>query len=590
MLGPSEQMTASLNRYRDYLGHEYAWLVIDCREQLHADAIAACCGTLQAGGLLVLLLPEQPSPFALRLLDHAACFAEIQQQPANESTWHAIGEACQQLSRVTPNNVAPEALKQQQQIVEQLLGSQSPQLLIADRGRGKSATLGLAAKQWLASHHGELLITAPHPSAIAQVKRYVGANHERLRFRPWDKLLQQSPAANSPLIIDEAAAIPLPQLRRLCQHYQPLWLATTVAGYEGCGRGFVVHFEQWLRQRYPQLGYCQLQQPLRWAADDPLERWLWSALLLQQPSATATSSGIDERYHDCHASELDDSLLAQAFDLLLQGHYQSSPNDLKLLLDDPQQRLLLASENGQITGVVWYSQEGPLSAELAVAVQRGQRRPAGNLIPQAVGYYLQQQWALRHRCWRIVRIVVTTAQRRQGLGSQLLQQLRQQAQQQRIDWLATSYGYTQPLSRFWLNNHYQTIRISQRLDKSSGRPACFAAQALSTELQPPLATLVTYQQQQQRWREQQLSTTDVAQFAPPLLDIIDALYDAFINAYIGFNDAQFALFCQHQRGLICLPQTLHRAIDEAQLAQRLQQPSRASALAYLRQHLNLLKN
>ncbi|WP_287831238.1 tRNA(Met) cytidine acetyltransferase TmcA domain-containing protein, partial [Idiomarina sp.] len=60
---------AATNRYRDFLGHEFNQVVIDCRNQLNFDAIAALCGTLMAGGELVLLTPQQPSPALNRLID-----------------------------------------------------------------------------------------------------------------------------------------------------------------------------------------------------------------------------------------------------------------------------------------------------------------------------------------------------------------------------------------------------------------------------------------------------------------------------------------------------------------------------------------
>lgn len=44
------------------------------------------------------------------------------------------------------------------------------------------------------------------------------------------------------LIVDEAAAIPGPLLRQLVTRFPRTLLTTTVQGYEGTGRGFLLKF------------------------------------------------------------------------------------------------------------------------------------------------------------------------------------------------------------------------------------------------------------------------------------------------------------------------------------------------------------
>ncbi len=44
------------------------------------------------------------------------------------------------------------------------------------------------------------------------------------------------------LIVDEAAAIPAPLLRQLVSRFPRTLLTTTVQGYEGTGRGFLLKF------------------------------------------------------------------------------------------------------------------------------------------------------------------------------------------------------------------------------------------------------------------------------------------------------------------------------------------------------------
>ncbi|MFP3354714.1 hypothetical protein R0K04_25520, partial [Pseudoalteromonas sp. SIMBA_153] len=47
-----------------------------------------------------------------------------------------------------------------------------------------------------------------------------------------------------------------------------------------------------------------------------------------------------------HASDLEEGMLQQCFQLLLNAHYRSSPNDLNLLLTEPGHKLAYQSTNG----------------------------------------------------------------------------------------------------------------------------------------------------------------------------------------------------------------------------------------------------
>ena len=68
------------------------------------------------------------------------------------------------------------------------------------------------------------------------------------------------------LIIDESGTMPIAQLIALCQHFLGVLMTTTVQGYEGTGRGFILK----LGDSIPKLQNYQLTVPIRWAQDDPL--------------------------------------------------------------------------------------------------------------------------------------------------------------------------------------------------------------------------------------------------------------------------------------------------------------------------------
>ncbi|MFP3345534.1 tRNA(Met) cytidine acetyltransferase, partial [Halomonas sp. SIMBA_159] len=80
--------------------------------------------------------------------------------------------------------------------------------------------------------------------------------------------------------VDEAAAIPAPMLQKMLSSYSRVVFASTIHGYEGTGRGFAIKFTSVLDAMTPQWRACSMTSPIRWAAGDPLERWLFETLLL----------------------------------------------------------------------------------------------------------------------------------------------------------------------------------------------------------------------------------------------------------------------------------------------------------------------
>ncbi|AVJ56590.1 tRNA cytosine(34) acetyltransferase TmcA [Idiomarina sp. OT37-5b] len=497
------QADAQLSRYRDYLGHEFDQVTIDCREQLHVDAIAALSGTVVAGGQLQLLTGSTESPMLRRL----------------RSNWAEPTAPAPPLPRLP----TPE----QQQLSQHLRDTKTTHLLLADRGRGKSHTLGQAVARQLQQHPQQrLLVTAPRKANAKVLLQSAPA----AQFVAWDKLLAEQ-KGDALLVIDEAAGIPLWATQRLCQLYRPWLLATTINGYEGCGKGFAVHFTDWAQQQFAAVRFHRLDTPIRWPAGDPLEHWLEQALLLTPAPPTLTH--ITSR-QTVHASSLPDDALHQAFELLLQAHYQSSPNDLALLLNDPHQFLTLEYQDNRVVGVTWSALEGPLPEPIRDAIVTGKRRPKGNLLPQAIGYFLQQRWALSHKWCRVVRIAVADAYRRQGIASQLLQRVKQWATQQQCQFIGTSFGFSQALGAFWQYNDFHAVRTSTALDRVSARHQHIMACCLHEPVEQ-WSALLEYGAAERDWV--------LHKRLQPLTDntVVAAIEQGFRQGYLPRASAEFAL-------------------------------------------------
>lgn len=146
--------------------------------------------------------------------------------------------------------------------------------IIAPRGRGKSALAGMFIEQY----HGSVIVCAPAKNSTDVLSSHT---NKTVSFYSPDTLLAlciNNEIQSDWLIIDEAASLPIAQLETLCRYFPSVLMTTTVQGYEGTGRGFMLK----LGVSIPNLHTYQLQTPIRWAKDCPLENWLNQLLLLDE--------------------------------------------------------------------------------------------------------------------------------------------------------------------------------------------------------------------------------------------------------------------------------------------------------------------
>jgi tRNA(Met) cytidine acetyltransferase len=317
------------------------------------------------------------------------------------------------------------------------------------------------------------------------------ANHDRidtvsgaqLRFLPIRDLLREKPEAEV-VMVDEAAAIPVFLLKRVLLGWPRVAFASTVHGYEGAGRGFAIRFRQILDQTTPQWQSQTLSQPVRWAKGDPLEPLISELFLLgaehnpgDLPEA-APGEVVIEPWQPAQASEAE---LADAFGLLVDAHYRTTPADLRQWMDDLAARSWRALINGETVGVLWGAVEGGLSKELAEQVASGRRRVRGHLLPQSLASHSGFPEAASQRCLRIIRIAVTAKARRAGIGRGLVAAAAAGAEQEGLDFTGTSFGGSSDLYDFWASCGLEFVRIGLRQEATSGEYPIQMACALSAE-------------------------------------------------------------------------------------------------------------
>lgn len=464
---------------RTLLGREFQHAIFDARSGLDAEALAALAGTLKAGSWLVLLVPpwqrwpclpdadssrwsDSPQPIATPNFIHhlQKCVSDDsesclwqQHQPLRlpdfhpRPAWH-------------PANGSPE--REQAEILA-ALQSMPPGVAVvtAPRGRGKSALAGML----LRGLAGNALVTAPTKAATDVLAQHAG---DKFSFIAPDALLAQPEIQHAEwLIIDEAAALPAPQLRQLIARFPRTLLTTTVQGYEGTGRGFLLKFCAAIES----LRRYSLQAPIRWAQGDPLEALIDGILMFDEADITRV---VQDEVSLAVVERSEGWRLGQMYRLLSGAHYRTSPLDWRRMLDAHGQHFIAACCGEETVGAAWLVEEGGLDEDLSRAVWAGQRRPRGNLVAQSLAAHGGSPLAATLHGLRVSRIAVHPLRQRQRLGQQLIAMAKANAPRG-TDYLSVSFGYTDELWRFWKSCGFVLARVGSHREASSG---CYTAMAL----------------------------------------------------------------------------------------------------------------
>lgn len=359
--------------------------------------------------------------------------------------------------------------------------------MTAGRGRGKSAAMGLAVAAAIAFGYANIFVTSPSPDNLGTFFEFVTKGLEALAYKEhldWElhagtqgelrgkalrvvvkrerrQVVQYISPSDADklgqaelLVIDEAAAIPLPLVRRLLGPYL-VFLSSTVNGYEGTGRSLSLKLIKSLRTAQTakpstttasagagarSLVEISLEQPIRYAQGDPIERWMNDLLCLDATSSAPLARGLPG-VEDCDLylvnrdalfsyHKLSEQFLHQMMALYVASHYKNTPNDLQLLADSPAQRLFALlgppPADGSLPDVLCVVQvalEGRITQSSVQASMARGARASGDLIPWAISTQFQDQDFPTLSGARIVRIATHPNATRMGYGSRALQLL-----------------------------------------------------------------------------------------------------------------------------------------------------------------------
>ncbi|KAI9890838.1 MAG: hypothetical protein M1814_003622 [Vezdaea aestivalis] len=377
--------------------------------------------------------------------------------------------------------------------------------LTAARGRGKSAALGVAVAAAIAHGYSNIFITSPSPENLKTLFEFIFKGFDKLNYvdhSDYTIIQSTNPDFNKAIVrvnvhrqhrqviqyiqpedahvlgqaelvvIDEAAAIPLPLVRKLMGPYL-VFMASTINGYEGTGRSLSLKLIQQLRdQSYGtskrkgtedetainrsngaatkagngilvssrSLREIKLSEPIRYGIGDKVEKWL-NNLLCLDATLPRNRAGLQGCPHPSQCQLLhvnrdtlfsfhpvSEKFLQHMMALYVASHYKNSPNDLQLMSDAPAHSLFVlvppidanSTRLPEPLCVIQVALEGQISRQSVLSgLGRGQRA-GGDLIPWLVSQQFQDMDFAGLSGARIVRIATNPDYINMGYGSRAL--------------------------------------------------------------------------------------------------------------------------------------------------------------------------
>ena len=568
------------------LGEEYDGVIFDARDKFDPNALGIISGVLRSAGMLIIFLPEKEQWIEW----DSNYMLHFKKLLANREGVYYIDEAnklaenCPRIPICEEDSTdvqSPYKSIEQKETVDELVRLISTEIdvctvLTSGRGRGKTSSLGLLVAKLVEVKKYRVLITAPRksitepffkhllkqcPDAIASKFGYE-INQSIVEFIAPDALLTNKPEADV-LLVDEAAAIPLPMLKAVLNHYRKVIFSSTTHGYEGTGRGFVLKFYDLLNSWRPDWLKIELHQPIRWGKNDYLESWIEDVLFLNAKSDGLINFPVQPE--DCQFELVDrrllvrdESKISSIFSLLVSAHYRTSPADFQYLLDDNNVRIYSLSFMGSILGVLAVSVEGGFDKDLSTDIFRGVRRPKGHLLAQTLCFHAGYESAAQLKYARVMRIAIHPDVQQHGFGSYFLQQVVEQERINGIDVFGSSFSATFELLKFWQKAGMTILRFGFSRDHVTASHAVVVGMSLSERGKELVDTLASK-------FDRDLSSWEVGPLSSLSVDIKN-----YLHSNVKDHDQSFSpvdgvdvnSFANHNRNYeACVP-SINRLIAE----------------------------
>lgn len=429
--------------------------------------------------------------------------------------------------RVFPDEIYEMALTQDQvnviKIIEDHLvpkpGKKHVAIVVtADRGRGKSSAIGISMVGFIKEmlkfkNKVRIAVTASEPLSVQSLMelasdtlKAVGMKHkeivkegnvielkgDRFSIEYWEPYTVLRMNVDV-VVVDEAAGIPVPLLHKIWRKFKRTVYATTIHGYEGAGRGFSIRFLKRLKEHpKTKLIMYEMEEPIRYAATDPIERFQFDVLLLDAEPDQLTEEDLklieegdfeyvmyDPEYLFSKEGEKE---LRSLFGIYVLAHYRNEPDDLGRIADAPHHsiRAIKIRKTGKIVAAAQLAEEGGLPDDIIDELLMGGKIP-GNIIPDRLLKHLRIRDFGKGVGWRIVRIAVHISVQGKGIGSFLLQKLVEEAKRRNYSWIGAGFGVSKELMNFWMKNEFLPVHMSPDRNQVSGEYTSLVIKPLTKE-------------------------------------------------------------------------------------------------------------
>ncbi len=517
LLGKFDDIDYSSSEY--YLGKTYDLVVLDLVDNFQPNYIGRLVDLTSGGGLIVMYtdnLTENKifrnsiarngvvynfyeERFRRKLKEHQGIFSIDTEYHVNRFVGEVkpTTEKKPLKSMFFPKELHDLCLTDEQdRVLEEFRilqrGGKRMLVITAPRGRGKSAVTGLGIAALIADSTRErvrVVITAPSLASASQIMEFakrgldvlkvpnevemsdlgiiraVRGDHFSVVFVSPETAIGED---GDFLVVDEAAAIGINFLAQYANRWRKVVFVSTVYGYEGSGKAFLRYLRSVLEEKKAWTRWLTMSKPLRYAEGDPVEMWLYDALLLNpEPIRTGSLDSVEFLTLDKEKLFTDDNQLAQVYGILVIAHYRNNPDDLMIMGDGPHHILKGIRTEGGFISVTQISEEGNLPDSMIDLALKGGTFD-GDLIPDRLLKHARIREIGKLKGWRIVRIATLPELQDKGFGSQLLRMVIEDAETQGIDWVGSSFMGDRKVLKFWVRNGFTPVHVSPKRNEKFG--------------------------------------------------------------------------------------------------------------------------
>ncbi len=520
--------TIPIGRSRTVLGETFDAAVIDLTFSLFPNDLGILVDTVRGGGIIFILLDSPASWLEKTMKQHF----ELASYPYTErdtkrtferyflhslktspgiyfvSETEAIANRVKGKSQERQKITIPErmtfdkriyrlcATQDQVDVLEKLekyyFSGDGTFVVTANRGRGKSAVVGLflgALAHHLNFGRFRVGVTAPSfegaktifefaklaMTTLGEPPKFDGKVLKRKKFEmvyhtPMDMVYQNVDM----VVVDEASGLPVPMLHKLLNVAEKSIFSTTIHGYEGAGRGFNIRFLRKLKEDGINVQIFELNEPIRYSANDPIEKWLYDVLLLDaEPERIDELNFKRQEFIEFDRVKLfleDRETLRKYIGIYILAHYRNEPNDIIILADAPHIHAASLKLDQKLASSLLLAEEGNLPEEICEGLTQNpelHQEINGHVIPSVLARYYEDARFPCFKGLRVVRIAAHPSFFNQGIGSASLKKM-EEFYSGRFDWFGASFGATPELLNFWFRNGYYPVYISPVRNAVSG--------------------------------------------------------------------------------------------------------------------------